>query len=142
MSRIPEASMARTPQDVTEAELAVLRALWQQGPASVRQLTERLYPRGGSAQLATVQKLLERLEAKECVRRDRSGSVQLFGAAIGRDDLIGRRLQGIAEQLCDGSLTPLLSHLVQTDRLSEQERQSLRDLIDELDRPRPRSKKS
>jgi predicted transcriptional regulator len=47
--------------------------------------------------------------------------------------LIGRRLQDVAEKLCGGSLTPLLTHLVRTRRLSARERQELRDLIDELD---------
>jgi predicted transcriptional regulator len=129
--------MARTPQDVTEAELGVLQALWQRQPATVRQLTESLYPQGGQAQVATVQKLLERLEKKGCVRRDRSAAVQTFTAAMDRDELIGRRLQGIAEQLCGGSLTPLLTHLVQGDRLSPEDRQSLRELIEELERPAP-----
>jgi BlaI family transcriptional regulator, penicillinase repressor len=120
--------MARTPRDVTDAELAVLRVLWDRGPTSVRALADEL-----SAQAATVQKLLERLERKRWVARDRSGPVQLFRATADRDDLIGRRLRGIAEELCEGSLAPLLSHLVQNERLTATDRQALRDLIDRLD---------
>ena len=56
--------MARTPQDVTDAELAVLQALWEHGPLPIRRITEVLYPEGKTAQYATVQKLLERLETK------------------------------------------------------------------------------
>src|SRR5262245_64603041 len=92
--------MARTPQDVTDTELGVLSALWDAGPATIRRITDRLYPDGGVAQYATVQKLLERLEAKGYVRRDRSQSVHVFAATVGRDDLLGRRLQTLAEQLC------------------------------------------
>src|SRR5262249_27368338 len=128
--------MARTPQDVTEAELAVLQVLWDDGPATIRHLTDVLYPRGGAAQYATVHKLLDRLEAKECVHRDRAGTAHTFAPAIGRDGLIGRRLQDMAEKLCGGSLTPLLTHLVRTQKLSARERQQLRDLIDELDQKR------
>jgi predicted transcriptional regulator len=128
--------MARTPQDVTEAELAVLQVLWDGGPATIRHLTDVLYPGGGAAQYATVQKLLDRLEAKECVHRDRAGAAHTFAPAIGRDELIGRRLQDMAEKLCGGSLTPLLTHLVRTQKLSARERQQLRDLIDELDQKR------
>jgi BlaI family transcriptional regulator, penicillinase repressor len=133
--------MARTPQDVTDAELAVLTALWDGGPAPIRRLTDELYPDGGVAQYATVQKLLERLEAKRYVRRDRTGNVHVFAAAVGRDDLIGRRLKAIADKLCGGSLAPLLSHLLQSRPLSPAERKSLRSLIEELDAPprrRPR----
>lgn len=125
--------MARTPQDVTDAELAVLQALWDGGPATIRQLTDALYPGGGAAQYGTVQKLLDRLEAKQCVQRERSGTAHTFSAAVDRDDLIGRRLQDVAEKLCGGSLTPLLTHLMRQRRLNERERQELRSLIDELD---------
>ena len=119
--------------EVTEAELGVLQALWDKGPATIRQLTDALYPGGGQAHYATVQKLLDRLEAKGYVGRRRTGAAHLFSAALPRDELIGRRLQDVAEKLCGGSLTPLLTHLVRTRRLSARERQELRALIDELD---------
>ena len=126
--------MARTPQDVTDKELDLLQALWDGGPATIRQLTDRLYPGGGTAQYATVQKLLDRLEGKGCVRRDRTPAAHVFTAAIDRDALIGRRLQDVAEKLCGGSLTPLLTHLMRSRPLSARERRELRDLIDKLDR--------
>jgi BlaI family transcriptional regulator, penicillinase repressor len=127
--------MARTPQDITDAELAVLTALWEKGPSTIRQLTDVLYPGGATAQYATVQKLLERLENKNCVVRDRRPAVHLFSARLGRDELVGRRLQAVAEKLCGGSWTPLLTHLVQHQRLTSAERRRLRDLIDELGEP-------
>src|SRR5436309_2990567 len=104
--------MPRTPQDVTDAELALMRRLWDGGPATIRQLADEQYPGGGASQYATVQKLLERLEGKSYVDRDRRSNVHVFSPAVARDALIGRRLQSIAEKLCDGSLAPLLTHLV------------------------------
>jgi predicted transcriptional regulator len=130
--------MARTPRDVTEYELALLQVLWDCGPATIRQLTEAVYPGGGTVQYATVQKLLERLERKGCVRRDRGGAAHVFTAAIGREELLGRRLQDMAEKLCGGSLTPLLTHLVRARKLTDRERRELRELIDEMDEPNTR----
>jgi BlaI family transcriptional regulator, penicillinase repressor len=128
--------MARTPQDVTEAELAILQALWDGGPAPIRRLAEAVYGQGGSSSYATVQKLLDRLEAKGFVARDRGGGAHVFRASVGRDELINRRLRAVADTLCGGSLTPLLTHLVRGRRLSERERQELRALIEQLDRDR------
>jgi predicted transcriptional regulator len=134
--------MARTPQDVTDAELAILEVLWDRGPATIRQLTEALYPQGGSSHYATVQKLLDRLEAKAFVVRHREPPAHTFDAAVDREELIGRRLQATAEKLCGGSLTPLLMHLVRARKLSARERQELRDLIDDLDqKPRPKGER-
>ena len=89
-------------------------------------------PRGGGAVAAGHEHL--------AIHRDRGSAVHVFTAAIDRDGLIGRRLQSVAEKLCGGSWTPLLTHLVQSDRLSAAERRELRQLIDELDRPRPKPK--
>jgi len=125
--------MGGTPQNVTDAELTVLQALWEHGPATIRQLTERLYPVGSASDFATVQKLLERLEGKHCVLRDRRGASQVFQAAIDRDELMGRWLRVVAEKLCNGSLTPLLTYLVQGKALDARERQALRALVEHLD---------
>lgn len=126
--------MPRPPQDVTEAELAILQVLWDRGSATVKELTELLYPKGTKAPHATVQKLLGRLENKKCVKRDRSLWPHVYQANVAREDLIGRRLQETANDLCEGSLAPLLTHLVSAQRLSQKERESLRDLLNELDR--------
>jgi predicted transcriptional regulator len=80
-----------------------------------------------------VQKLLERLEAKQCVQRNREGWPHVFEAAIARAELIDRRLQQTADKLCEGSIQPLLTHLVKAGRLSAEQRDSLRSLLDELE---------
>jgi predicted transcriptional regulator len=133
--------MSRPSQDVTDAELAILQHLWDHGAATVRQLTEGLYATYSASQHATVQKLLERLEAKGCVTRDRSPWPHLFVAAIAREELIGRKLQQTADKLCDGSIQPLLTHLVKAARLSPDERQSLRALLDDLEKPKKTNQK-
>jgi predicted transcriptional regulator len=122
--------MARTAKDITDAELSVLQVLWERGGCSVRQICDVLYPAGGPSPYATVQKLLQRLEAKGFVRRDRGSPVQLFHAALSRDALIAQRLRNLAERLCGGSLTPLLTNLVRSRPLSPQEREALKALIE------------
>jgi predicted transcriptional regulator len=123
--------MARTPQDVTEAEMAVLQVLWDGGPATRRQITDVLYPGGAPAHFTTVQKLLERLEAKGFVRKHKAEAGLTFTAKLGRDELIGRRLRHMAEQLCGGSLTPLMMNLVKSRPLTEREVAELLALLDQ-----------
>ena len=125
--------MSRTPQDITDAELAVLNLLWERGRTTVRDLTDTLYPGGTGAHYATVQKLLERLELKKFVKRDCKPWPHQFEPKVFREELIGRRLQATADKLCEGSLAPLLSHLVKA-KLNPEELGSLRDLLDEFER--------
>jgi BlaI family penicillinase repressor len=122
--------MGRPAQDITESELAVLRIVWDRQAATIRQITDVLYPQGEAAQYATVQKLLDRMEAKGYVERDRTMFVHVFRSALDRDELIGRRLRSLAELLCDGSLTPLLTHLARAQDLTEEDRLALRAIVD------------
>lgn len=124
--------MARTPKDVTDAELAVMQALWERGPAAIRELTEVLYPQDVETQYSTVKRLLARLEAKGFVRRDRREAVHRFHAVVDRDDLVGRRLKRLADSLCGGSISPLLTQLAFSHNLTEPQRQALLALIDDL----------
>ena len=125
--------MARPQRDVTEAEMAILRVLWEEGTATVRRLIDRLYPAGGAGGHATVQKLLERLEAKGCIRRDLSGPVQVIIPAIPREVLVRRRLRNVANDLCGGSLSAMLSCLVNPRKLASKDRNALREFLDRLE---------
>ena len=117
-------------EEPSATELELLKALWTLGPATIRQLADRLYPGGGPAQYATVQKLLDRLEAKRCVKRRRVERVNVFSASVERADLIERRLRSAARDLCEGSLTPLLTHLVGHTGLRGDELRALRELVE------------
>jgi predicted transcriptional regulator len=119
--------------EVTAAELAILEVLWERGSATTRELTDALYG-GGKSHFCTVQKLLERLEGKECVRRDRSVWPQRFSALVERKTLIDRSLRAVAEKLCEGSLTPLLTHLLSLEDFTDSERSELRAYLAKLGR--------
>jgi BlaI family transcriptional regulator, penicillinase repressor len=133
--------VARTPQDVTDSELAVLQVLWDRGSATRRQITDVLYPGGGPSHFTTVQKLLERLEDKGYVSRGSGDGPVTFTATIDREQLISRRLLDVADKLCGGSLTPLLMNLVRSKPLTARELRELQDILQELNkRSRSRNK--
>lgn len=124
--------------DVTEAELAVMEQVWQAPGVTIRAIADELYPGGGVAHYTTVQKLIERLEGKGFLRRDSSQMAHRFTAIVPREELIGRRLKAMAEKLCGGSMTPLLTSLVESSKLTAKEIDELRALIDRAARKRKR----
>ena len=79
--------MVQKPYDTTEAEQAVLETLWVKGTATIRQLTDELYPDGTASNISTVQKLLERLQGKAFVARARRGSARRI--CFGRSSIAG-----------------------------------------------------
>ena len=125
--------MGDAPQDISASEVAVLQLLWERPALSIRQVAETLHGDRAAARYPTVQKQLERLEAKGFVRRDRSLMVHLFSAAVGREELVGRKLDAVVDTLCGGSLSPVLTHLLRAARLSDAEREQLRALIGQLE---------
>ena len=124
-------------QDVTDTELSIMQVCWEKSPVTRRQITDVLYP-GRTAQYATVQKLLQRLEDKGFVTHEKEGIQLFFRPAVEREELINRRLQDVANKLCGGSLTPLLMNLVKAGAVSPEELAALRQLVKDLRQQNPR----
>jgi predicted transcriptional regulator len=120
---------ASRPQ-ATDAELAILKLLWESESLSARDIREQLYPDGTPSDHATVQKLLQRLEQKKLIARDRKSFAHSFRAIVTREELAGEQLEALASKLTDGSLVPFILHAVSSKPLTAQEREEIRRLLD------------
>jgi predicted transcriptional regulator len=122
--------VSKRPQSVTDAEIAVLKVLWQNGPQTARGLTEAIYPGGAESEFASVHSFLQRLERKGLVRRDRRSAVHRFSAAASQADVAGSELTALADRLGDGSIAPLIMHLVAQKRITRKEAAEIRRMLD------------
>jgi predicted transcriptional regulator len=122
--------MPRSKPQATDAELAILKLLWESGPLTARDIREELYPSGTPSDHATVQKLLQRLEQKKFVVRDRSEFAHSFTATVTRAELAGDQLEALAAKLTDGSMVPFILHAVSSKKFSPKERQEIRELLE------------
>jgi BlaI family penicillinase repressor len=118
-------------QRLTNAEISLMELLWETNPLTARQIRERLYDDSEKSQHGTVQRLLQSLEEKGFVSRDRSLGVQLFSPTLSREAYGGRQLESLAEKLTGGSIAPLLTHLLETDKLDKAEIRRLRKVLEE-----------
>jgi predicted transcriptional regulator len=116
---------------LSESEREVLRALWDHGPGTVREINELLARRGRRWAYTTVATLLQRLLAKQYVVSDPTVVPHVYRAAVTREELLERRLRDAADELCDGRAAPLVLALVQGGRFSAEELARLRRLLDE-----------
>jgi predicted transcriptional regulator len=130
---------AHRPQ-ATDAELAILKLLWEREPLTAREIREQLYPEGTPSDQATVQTLLGRLERKKLIARDRREFAHTFSAAVTREELAGNQLEALAAKLTDGSMVPFILHAVSSKRLSAKERHEIRELLDGRKGPTGRAK--
>jgi BlaI family transcriptional regulator, penicillinase repressor len=137
---------ARLPS-IGETELDVLKVLWERGDCTVRDIQDALKAQGRDLGYTTVQTHLTRLAAKGIVASDKTGPAHVFRAAVSREQLLQQRLTDLADQLCDGTASPLLLALVEGQKLSADEIDRFRRLLDDLEgagpppEPRRRPKK-
>ena len=117
------------PASLANAELSVMQLLWDHGAMTARQVQDRLYGASDRSQHGTVQRLLQRLEEKDLVRRERTAHANTFSPCISRAEFAGGQLETLAERLTGGSIAPLLSHLIDQKRLSRAELRRLRELL-------------
>ena len=116
---------------LSKLELKVMEALWESGPASVREILEHLPARKRPA-YTTVQTILYRLEAKEAVRRTRKiGNAHIFEPLFTRKAVHRRVIEDLLS-LFGGRAQPLVSHLIESGQLTlddiDEARKTLRDL--------------
>ncbi len=119
-------------QPLANAELAVMNLLWQNtDDMTARQIREQLYPDETKGQHGTVQRLLQRLEDKGFVERDRSLSVHFFSAAVSRQSYAGSQLESLADKLTSGSFARLITYLVEKKKISRDEIDRIRIILNE-----------
>ncbi len=116
---------------LANSELAIMDLLWEKTKLTARQIRETLYPKATKAQHGTVQKLLQRLEDKDFVMRDRSQYVHMFMAKITRQEYAASQLESLASKLTAGSFAPLITHLVETSKISDEEIEEIKNILDE-----------
>ncbi|MCB1022942.1 MAG: BlaI/MecI/CopY family transcriptional regulator [Acidobacteria bacterium] len=116
---------------LANSELAIIELLWETGSLTARDIRERLYSEKSGAQHGTVQKLLQRLEKKGFIARDKSQFTHTFTAKISREEYAGSQLESLASKLTSGSIAPLITHLVETSKISGEDIEEIRAILDE-----------
>ncbi len=132
--------MAPRESDLGTAELEVLKALWDHGPATVRQVLERLHDQGRRVAYTTVLTFLSRLEQKRFVTSDKSDQAYVYRPVVSRQKVTATRLRSVIEQLYDGVAAPMVLQLMRQENFSADEIAELQNLIDQLDAKRQRSR--
>ncbi len=125
--------MAKKTVELGEAELAVMRVLWEDGPMTVRDVMNRLHERGRNVAYTTVLTFLTRLEQKGVVASDKRDTAYVYKPRISRQSVTTSRIRALVDQLYDGAAAPVLQHLIEHEHFTPDEIAKLRKLIDDLD---------
>ena len=123
--------MKDTPKRLPDAELEVMKALWQAGePLTRAELEARVAQHDWAS--TTMLALLARLEAKGCVAREKQGRGYLYRAALSRRDYLPVESRSALARLFEGSAKNLVAAMAESDALTDRDIDELEEYLAEL----------
>lgn len=117
----------------TEAELAILRVLWNRGPSTVRSVWEEVSPSQQTG-YTTVLKLLQIMFEKGLVRRDASPRSHVYEASVSEEQTQRQVLGHLMERAFSGSASKLVMQALATKKATPDELAEIRRLLDKIER--------
>jgi predicted transcriptional regulator len=123
--------MALPKPKLSRLELRIMETLWSKGPCSIRELQEA-FPETGRPAYTTVQTVVYRLEFKKAVRRaSKVSNAHVFEAVVSRSSALHRMIDDLVA-LFGGKPLPIVTHLIESGKLTPEEvreaRKALRNL--------------
>jgi BlaI family penicillinase repressor len=116
------------PPTPTDAELDILRILWDQGECSVRDVHEALADHG--TVYTTTLKLMQIMADKGLVTRREAGRAHQYRAAVARETAQQEAVDGLLDRLFAGSAKRLVLQALDSDRVTPAELAEIRRLIE------------
>ncbi|HSP35985.1 MAG TPA: BlaI/MecI/CopY family transcriptional regulator [Thermoanaerobaculia bacterium] len=114
----------------TDAELAILRVLWDRGPATVREVHDAL---SGSTGYTTVLKLMQIMTEKGLVTRDESQRAHIYAVSHSQQKMQRQIVSDVIERAFGGSPAKLVMQALSGRKTSAEELNEIRELLDELE---------
>ena len=119
--------MSKTPRP-TDAELAILRVLWQLGPSTVRQVHE-VMSRERPTAYTTALKLLQIMTEKGLVRRDETDRTHVYHARLSEEQTQRQLVSDLVDRAFGGSAAALVMHALSEHPASPEELRQIQKLI-------------
>jgi len=114
---------------LSEAEWQIMNALWSNHPATARQLAQQL-PQEKKWAYTTIKTMLTRLVEKGAVSEHKQGNTSVYEPLLERKNARGSAIKSLIDQAFEGGLAPMLSFLMEDNRLSKSERKTLKEMLD------------
>jgi len=117
----------------TDAELAILRVLWDCGPSSVRQILARMREGKKDVGYTTVLKLVQIMTGKGLVVRDETQRPQIYRPSVARAATQGQMLKDLVQRAFSGSEKEVVLRLLSGKACPAEELERVERLLDKLE---------
>ena len=119
------------PRRPTDAELEILRVLWDRGEATVREVQETMKIRRAPG-YTTVLKLLQIMTEKGLVERNESERAHVYRARLERHETEKQLVGDLLERAFGGSASRLVLQALSTKSASAEEIAEIREFLDRI----------
>ncbi len=119
----------------TDAELTILRVLWDRGSATVREVLEALPPGRGETGYTTVLKLMQIMHGKGLLTRDDSARTHVYQAAAPPDRTQRQVVGDLMDRVFGGSALALVQQALGARKVSREELAQIQELLQTLSKP-------
>ena len=120
--------MSKTPRP-TDAELAILRVLWQLGPSTVRQVHDVLMRERPTA-YTTALKLMQIMTEKGLVRRDEADRTHIYHPRLSEEQTQRQLIRDLMDRAFGGSSSRLVLQALASKRASSDELAEIRRMLE------------
>lgn len=125
--------MKPTVKRPTDAELTILRVLWDQGPTTVREVYKILNS-GKTVGYTTVLKLMQIMTEKGLVERDESCRPQIYRPCLPREQTERQLVKDLVDRAFGGSAKRLVMQALEQKKASPDELAQIEKLLNKLER--------
>jgi BlaI family transcriptional regulator, penicillinase repressor len=122
--------MARPQPRPTDAELAILRVLWERGASTVRQVHEALAGTRETGYTTTL-KLMQIMADKGLVKRNETERTHVYSASAGEEQTQRQLVKDLVDRAFGGSAAQLVLRALSAEGASDAELKEIRKLIDD-----------
>ena len=125
----------RKSSPVTDAELEILRILWDRGPATVRHVHESL-AHGQDVRYTTILKTMQVMFEKGLLARDESQRSHVYNALLKQTDTERKLVRQFMDKVFDGATEQLVLQALNAKSITKQDLASIRRMLDEWEQQR------
>ena len=126
---------------LTEAEWQIMNALWENFPATTRQIAERL-PDEINWAYTTIKTMLTRLADKKVVKETKKGNVGFYEPVLSRPQAQRNALKSLVNQAFDGAFGPLMHFLVEDQKVTDKQKEDLMKALKETEGGRKKERQN
>ncbi len=115
---------------ISEAEWEVMKVLWGRSPSTAQEVIDALIP-DSDWKPATVKTLINRLLKKEVIGYEQKGKTYLYYPLLSEEECLRAESSSFLQRLYGGALKPMLVHFLKEEKLTEEEIEDLKRILDE-----------